>query len=59
VALTVECFTAHLAEIESAVVTHELDNSVELLVYEGRLICDNRYRNNGTSLIVLMVDFSD
>ena len=46
-----------MAQIESAVITHKINYSVELLVYELRVVADYRYTDDGCGLAVLTVNF--
>jgi len=52
-----ECFPLDLAKVESAIIAHKINDGVELLVYEIRLVADERYRNDRTGLVVLTVNF--
>jgi len=54
--LRVERFALDLAEVESAIVTHKLDNGIKLLVYESRIVRDHCDRDNSTCLAILMVN---
>lgn len=48
-----------MAQIEPAVVTHKVNDGVELLVYKVRIVADYRYTDDGKGLIVLVVNFGN
>ncbi len=54
-----ESLPLDLSEVESAIVAHKINDGVELLVYEMRVVADFRYTDNRTGLAVLMVNFRD
>jgi len=54
--LAPECFSVDLSEVESAVPLHKINDSIELLVYETSFVRDQRYPDDCTPLLVLMVD---
>jgi len=54
--LAPECFSFYFSEVESAIVTHKLDDGIELLVYEARIVRDHCDSDNGARFAVLMVN---
>ena len=48
-----------MAEIESAIVAHKINDGVKLLVYEVGVVADYWYTDDSTGLVVLMVNFWD
>ena len=54
-----ESFSFDFSEVESSVIVHEVNDGVELTVYERRFVGDYHYRHNGRGLVVVMIDFSD
>ncbi len=52
-------FSLDLAEIESAIVAHKINDGVKLLVYEVCVVTDYWYTDDSTGLVVLMVNFGN
>jgi hypothetical protein len=50
-------FSFDLSEIEPAVVAHEIEDRIELLVNELRIVADNCNTEHGDTFAVLMVHF--
>ena len=57
--LFTEGFSFDLAEIESAVILHKVDDFVELLVYEDGFVRDYSNSDDGAGFAVIMVDFGN
>ena len=55
--LRIKSFAINFSEVESAIFLHKINDGIELLIYETRIVRDQCDGNDSRCFIVIMVNF--